>query len=175
MRWAWRWCWSDLQYRYFTLVKFISKVSSYFFSQKLFLIRSMWERRYTISWRHQTLWRTSRDLQWFPLGNYLWWFLWWSRCHGGLCTVRILQIQWDPNITFLFHIVFHELLLQLDATSFSSAVYGPGTGPIFLRNVACTGTETQLSDCTSLPNNAICNHNEDASILCSAQCKAYNT
>ena len=56
------------------------------------------------------------------------------------------------------------------ATVYSFAFFGPGTGPILLNNVQCSGTETRLVNCT---NNGVgshnCHHSEDASVRC--QCK----
>lgn len=47
------------------------------------------------------------------------------------------------------------------------AAFGQGTGPIWLDNVQCAGTEARLADC---PANAIGSHNcvhfEDASVIC---------
>lgn len=59
-----------------------------------------------------------------------------------------------------------------DAQALSFAQFGPGTGPIFLDDVACTGTETMLLSC---PNSGVgvhnCVHGEDASVRCSQDCK----
>ena len=59
-----------------------------------------------------------------------------------------------------------------DAQALSFATFGPGTGPIFLDNVACTGSETGLLSC---PYDGIgihnCVHGEDASVRCSQNCK----
>ena len=45
--------------------------------------------------------------------------------------------------------------------------FGPGTGPTFLDNVQCSGTETNILSC---PSNAIrqenCNHAADAGVRC---------
>jgi len=48
--------------------------------------------------------------------------------------------------------------------------YGPGTGPIWLDNLACIGNESSLADCYQFPpvgwNVSNCYHNEDVSVLC---------
>ena len=50
----------------------------------------------------------------------------------------------------------------------TSAYYGPGTGPIFLDNVACTGTEESLLSCvTAVPMGTHnCIHSKDAGVAC---------
>ena len=43
--------------------------------------------------------------------------------------------------------------------------YGPGTGPIHLGSLQCTGTETSLTLCPS--NSAMgCTHMNDAGVAC---------
>ena len=59
------------------------------------------------------------------------------------------------------------ILISLGAVSFQSAIFGEGTGSIWLDDVHCTGEETALFYC---PNNGIgshnCGHHEDASVRC---------
>ena len=52
---------------------------------------------------------------------------------------------------------------------FLGNTYGNGTGPIWLDNVHCTGTETHIFDCHHggwASHN--CGHDEDVSIRCAA-------
>ena len=52
--------------------------------------------------------------------------------------------------------------------AFSNAIFGSGTGPIFLDNVDCVGNETSLLECSGRPlGEHNCRHTEDASISCS--------
>ncbi|MBZ3871221.1 Soluble scavenger receptor cysteine-rich domain-containing protein SSC5D [Sciurus carolinensis] len=45
--------------------------------------------------------------------------------------------------------------------------YGPGTGPIWLDDMGCKGTESSLSDCPSRPwGNHNCDHEEDVGLTC---------
>ena len=61
-------------------------------------------------------------------------------------------------------------VLPSDATAYSNAHFGQGTGPILLDDVACVGNESRLVDCqyTSVHN---CAHIEDAGASCKAECK----
>ena len=57
--------------------------------------------------------------------------------------------------------------LSTDAVAFSNAHFGAGTGTIYLDNVGCTGTESNLIDCTR-SSTVICSsgHSEDAGVRC---------
>lgn len=50
------------------------------------------------------------------------------------------------------------------------ADFGSGTGPIYLDDLACTGSETRLEDCT---HNGVgihnCYHFEDAGVVCNSK------
>ncbi|XP_038614580.1 scavenger receptor cysteine-rich type 1 protein M130-like [Tachyglossus aculeatus] len=61
---------------------------------------------------------------------------------------------------------------QLDCGSavaaLGEAAYGPGTGPIWLDEVACRGREDSLWDCPAEPRgHSDCQHKEDAAVKCS--------
>ena len=55
----------------------------------------------------------------------------------------------------------------IDATAYSLARFGQGSGPIYLDQVGCTGREQSLEDCTSNPIGIHdCSHFEDAGVGC---------
>ena len=56
---------------------------------------------------------------------------------------------------------------ETDAVAFSSAHFGAGTGTIYLDNVGCTGSETNLTDCSrSSTVSCTYGHMEDAGVRC---------
>lgn len=48
-----------------------------------------------------------------------------------------------------------------------SAHFGPGTGPVWVVDVACTGKEETLFQCSDINQEHKCVHNEDAGVVCS--------
>ena len=57
--------------------------------------------------------------------------------------------------------------ISTDAVAFSRAHFGAGTGTIYLDNVGCTGSETNLIDCTrSSTVSCFSGHSEDAGVRC---------
>ena len=56
-------------------------------------------------------------------------------------------------------------------TSYSNAHFGQGSGPILLKNVACTGSESNLINCAHDPIGEFgeCTHEDDAGVKCYAR------
>ena len=69
--------------------------------------------------------------------------------------------MWCWSLCFNFTACFS------DAVAINNGIFGPGTGPIFLDEVTCSGDETILSNCThrgiGVHN---CYHSEDAGVIC---------
>ena len=63
------------------------------------------------------------------------------------------------------------LLMHIDASAFSNARFGRGSGQILLDDVQCTGSEGRLIDCRYDQNTGDCSHYEDASVRCQPKSK----
>ena len=61
--------------------------------------------------------------------------------------------------------------LTIDATAISNAFYGQGSGPIHLDDVACSGSETNILQCTYDSVTSDCGHSEDAGVQCAIDSK----
>ena len=72
---------------------------------------------------------------------------------------------WDYRDAY---VVCRQLGFWSSGRPYSSAYFGQGSGPIWLDNVACTGTEPTLARCGHLGINITrsCNHHEDAGVGC---------
>ncbi|XP_033025986.1 soluble scavenger receptor cysteine-rich domain-containing protein SSC5D isoform X2 [Lacerta agilis] len=69
-------------------------------------------------------------------------------------------------------VVCRELGCGAPLLSPGNARYGPGSGPIWLDDVNCTGAELTLQNCRSQPwGTHNCNHHEDASVICTGRWK----
>ena len=65
------------------------------------------------------------------------------------------------------HVVCYELGFSKALSAPKQAWFGAGSGPIWLDNVQCVGTESSLANCRHNGWNIHnCNHNEDASVIC---------
>ena len=77
------------------------------------------------------------------------------------------------GLLFLYAIMLTVVLilcstfLSTDAVAFGNAHFGPGTGPILLDNLDCSGSESGLIDCLqSSYISCYCGHAEDAGVRC---------
>ena len=77
------------------------------------------------------------------------------------------NICW-PNFFFLPCGEFIFNILNTGALGLGNAAFGQGTGPIYLDNVMCTGTELNIRNCTLLTTHN-CVHFEDASVICTGE------
>ena len=64
-------------------------------------------------------------------------------------------------------ILIKDAFILTDAVAFSTAHFGAGTGRIFLDDVGCTGSETNLTECTrGLTVSCFGGHMQDAGVRC---------
>ena len=72
--------------------------------------------------------------------------------------------DWDINDG---NVACRELGYVRAASVHQSAAYGQGSGPIWMEDVRCTGSEASLSSCSFRGwGNEDCTHSEDASVVC---------
>ena len=64
-----------------------------------------------------------------------------------------------------------EFMVPTDATALSRARFGPGSIPILISNVGCSGSEEQLTNCPFNSQTVSCSHSEDASVQCQIERK----
>ena len=64
------------------------------------------------------------------------------------------------------HSTFHSYCITAAAIAYSNAFYGQGSGPILMDDVACTGVENGLINCTFDNHTGDCRHSEDAAVRC---------
>ena len=60
------------------------------------------------------------------------------------------------------------IFLYIPAISVYQAGFGQGTGPVFLQEVTCDGTESSLLNCSHLEigTTRYCSHSHDVGVVC---------
>ena len=74
-------------------------------------------------------------------------------------------ISGDGSYKRMKCMIINNVLLLAGMAAYSSAQFGEGSGPIFMDNVACSGSESRLLDC-SYDNITDDTHLEDAGVQC---------
>ena len=78
----------------------------------------------------------------------------------------------ETVVTFLSY--YESNFVSTGAIARSRAYFGQGTGAIVLDQVACTGTELRLVNCSSNPIGVHdCSHFEDAGVTCQSMLPGY--
>uniref|UniRef100_A0A8C9G7S4 SRCR domain-containing protein n=1 Tax=Pavo cristatus TaxID=9049 RepID=A0A8C9G7S4_PAVCR len=81
--------------------------------------------------------------------------------HGSWGT--ICDDSWDMQDA---EVVCRQLGCGPAVSALAEAAYGEGTGPIWLEQVECRGTELSLQDCWAQPGDSgVCRHKEDLGLL----------
>ena len=78
----------------------------------------------------------------------------------------LYRVTWHILLIFVYNTYLIPALHNVVATAYSSAAFGRGSGPILIDNVACTGRENRLIDCTFDNHTGDCSHSEDAGVRC---------
>ncbi len=70
----------------------------------------------------------------------------------------------------LLFLLLVVIVVFIDALALSRARFGQGSIPIKLDEVACSGSESSILDCSFVSRHD-CSHSEDASVVCSTTCE----
>ena len=66
--------------------------------------------------------------------------------------------------------MFINVTMPAGPIAYQYAAYGRGSGPVWLKNLKCTGNEKQLFNCSFMPTiYSYCDHYNDASVRCAGK------
>ena len=90
---------------------------------------------------------------------------------GEVLMLLLCVDNWDipPKVWFVLYLFERCLstMMPTDAVAFSNAHFGAGVGPIYLDNVGCSGSESNLINCSNSSFFSCYNgHSEDAGVRC---------
>lgn len=87
--------------------------------------------------------------------------------------IEVRGVTHRPLI-FFYKSTFYNINRE-NAVAYSSAYFGAGTGQIWLDDLSCTGTETDIADCPNITwGYHNCWHGEDAGVACSGNIMMYD-
>ena len=81
-----------------------------------------------------------------------------------------MHTKFGLEASFITLLLYYVFTCYTVTTSFTSAAFGEGTGPIWMSGLTCVGTEITLFSCTStVPIGSVgptCTHSNDAAVRC---------
>ena len=96
-----------------------------------------------------------------------------SRCAGRVEVLHrgqwgtVCDDDWDMRDAA---VVCRELRCGEAVDALSDAHFGPGSGPIWMGDIHCSGSESLLRNCFSLDSSKHnCDHSKDAGVICSGK------
>ena len=90
----------------------------------------------------------------------------WSASSWDILSLEVSALFFD-TVGSLLIVYLLSLFVYIDGRAFSNAHFGVGSGPIFLDDVQCTSSSSQLLACPSRPIlSHNCLHSADAGVGC---------
>ena len=84
----------------------------------------------------------------------------------------ICDDHWDKGDA---NVICRQLGFYSASEAVGDAYFGAGTGPIFLDDVGCVGTEMNLGECRAeILTHGDCTHSEDAGVVCRTMYTPYH-